>query len=220
MISTISGLLEPAEIAKLVQIASGASFVDGRISAPNNPSKNNRQLDVSSAPYAESSTMLGQALQRNAEFMSLTFARRFAPPLLCKYEKGMAYGAHPDSAYINTRIGPLRSDVSSTIFLSDPNSYEGGALKIHLGDRQVDIKLPAGDAVVYPSTTIHEVTPVTSGVRLVAITFIESQISDEIKRNLLFTLNDIAAIEGSNMDWKNRVQLEHVRHSLHRMWSS
>lgn len=220
MISTISGLLEPAEIAKLVQIASGASFVDGRISAPNNPSKNNRQLDVSSAPYAESSTMLGQALQRNAEFMSLTFARRFAPPLLCKYEKGMAYGAHPDSAYINTRIGPLRSDVSSTIFLSDPNSYEGGALKIHLGDRQVDIKLPAGDAVVYPSTTIHEVTPVTSGVRLVAITFIESQISDEIKRNLLFTLNDIAAIEGGNMDWKNRVQLEHVRHSLHRMWSS
>lgn len=164
--------------------------------------------------------MLGQALQRNAEFMSLTFARRFAPPLLCKYEKGMAYGAHPDSAYINTRIGPLRSDVSSTIFLSDPNSYEGGALKIHLGDRQVDIKLPAGDAVVYPSTTIHEVTPVTSGVRLVAITFIESQISDEIKRNLLFTLNDIAAIEGGNMDWKNRVQLEHVRHSLHRMWSS
>jgi PKHD-type hydroxylase len=220
MISTITGLVEPADVSKLIQIASGASFVDGRISAPNNPMKNNKQLDASSTLYTESSAMLGQALQRNAEFMGLTFARRFAPPLLCKYEKGMAYGAHPDSAYVNTKVGPLRSDVSCTIFLSDPGSYEGGALRIHLGDRQVDVKLPAGDAVVYPSTTIHEVTPVASGFRLVAITFIESQISDEIKRNLLFTLNDVAALEGARMDWQNRIRLEHVRHSLHRMWSS
>lgn len=202
------------------QLASGATFVDGRISAPNNPTKNNRQLDVASSLYAESSTMPGTALQRNPEFMSLTFARRFAPPLICRYENSMAYGAHPDAAYVNTRTGPLRSDVSCTIFLADPGSYEGGALRIHLGDRQVDVKLPAGDAVVYPSTTIHEVTPVTSGVRLVAITFIESQISDETKRNLLFTLNEVAAIEGAKMEWRNRVQLEHVRHSLHRMWSS
>lgn len=202
------------------QLASGATFVDGRISAPNNPTKNNRQLDVASSLYAESSTMLGTALQRNPEFMSLTFARRFAPPLICRYENSMAYGAHPDAAYVNTRTGPLRSDVSCTIFLADPGSYEGGALRIHLGDRQVDVKLPAGDAVVYPSTTIHEVTPVTSGVRLVAITFIESQISDETRRNLLFTLNEVAAIEGAKMEWRNRVQLEHVRHSLHRMWSS
>lgn len=220
MINTISGLLEPAEITNLVHIASAASFVDGRISAPNNPTKINKQVDASSTLHAESSTMLGKALQRNLEFMSLTFARRFAPPLLCKYEKGMAYGAHPDSAYINTRIGPLRSDVSCTIFLSDPSAYDGGSLRIHVGDRQVDIKLPAGDAVVYPSTTIHEVTPVTSGSRLVAITFIESQISDEIKRNLLFALNDVAALEGDKMDWSNRIRLEHVRHSLHRMWSS
>ncbi len=220
MINTISGVLEPAEISKLLQLAAGATFVDGRISAPHNPMKNNRQLDAASGAYAESSAILGEALKRNAEFMSLTFAKRFAPPLLCRYEKSMAYGAHPDSAYINSRIGPLRSDVSCTIFLTDPNSYEGGALRIHLGDGQVNVKLPAGDAVVYPSTTIHEVTPVTAGVRLVAITFIESQIIDEIQRNLLFILNDIAGIEGAKMEWRSRVQLEHVRHSLHRMWSS
>ncbi|MDZ7627188.1 MAG: Fe2+-dependent dioxygenase [Parvularculaceae bacterium] len=220
MIHTISGLLDPAEIARLRQIAASAAFVDGRISAPNNPSKNNRQLDASSAGYAESSAMIGQVMLRNEEFMSLTFARRFAPPLICRYDERMAYGAHPDAAYINTKSGPLRSDVSCTIFLSDPATYEGGALRIHLGDRPVDIKLPAGDAVIYPSTTIHEVTPVTSGVRLVAITFIESQISDEIKRNLMFILNDVAAIEGAKMEWRNRIQLEHVRHMLHRMWSS
>jgi PKHD-type hydroxylase len=220
MINTISGVLEPAEISKLLQLASEATFVDGRISAPNNPMKNNRQVDTASGAYAQSSAILGEALKRNAEFMSLTFAKRFAPPLLCRYETSMAYGAHPDSAYINSRIGPLRSDVSCTIFLTDPGSYEGGALRIHLGDGQINVKLPAGDAVVYPSTTIHEVTPVTAGVRLVAITFIESQIIDEIQRNLLFILNDIAGVEGAKMEWRSRVQLEHVRHSLHRMWSS
>ncbi len=220
MINTISGVLEPAEISKLRQLAAGAAFVDGRISAPNNPTKNNHQLDMATSAYAESSAILGEALKRNAEFMSLTFAKRFAPPLLCRYEQTMAYGAHPDAAYVNSRMGPLRSDVSCTIFLTDPDTYEGGALRVHLGDGQINVKLPAGDAVVYPSTTIHEVTPVTAGVRLVAITFIESQIISEIQRNLLFILNDIAGIEGEKMDWRSRVQLEHVRHSLHRMWSS
>ena len=78
----------------------------------------------------------------------------------------------------------------------------------------------AGSAVVYPSTTIHEVLPVRSGARLVAITFVQSQIVDEKQRELLYTLNEVAALEGLNMQWDNRVRLEHVRHSLHRMWAS
>lgn len=220
MILTIPDVLTPPEIARLRQIAETASFVDGRISAPNNPTKNNTQLDARSAEYQDSAKLLAMALQRSPEFQRFAFLKRFAPPLLCKYQVGMAYGAHPDSAYVNTTIGPLRSDISCTIWLSDPQSYEGGALRIHLGDRSVDVKLPPGAAVVYPSTTIHEVVPVTSGVRLVAITFIESQIIDETKRHLLYLLNEIAALEGNNMAWDNRVQLEHVRHSLHRMWSS
>ena len=82
------------------------------------------------------------------------------------------------------------------------------------------MKGPAGAGVVYPSTTIHEVMPVTAGERLVAITFIQSQIVDERKRELLYVLNEVAALEGLNMQWDNRMRLEHVRHSLHRMWSS
>lgn len=220
MINTISGVLQPAEISRLLDLAAGAVFVDGRVSAPNNPMKNNQQVDVASRQFADSTAMLGAALQRNADFHRITFARRIAPPVLCRYEKSMAYGAHPDAAYVNTPTGPMRSDVSCTIFLANPDSYEGGELRIHLGDHPVDVKLAAGDAVVYPSTTIHEVRPVTAGVRLVAITFIESQIVDETKRNLLFTLNEVAAFEGDKMDWQNRILLEHVRHSLHRMWSA
>ena len=104
--------------------------------------------------------------------------------------------------------------------MSEPDTYEGGELTIHLGSKPVSIKGAAGSAILYPSTTIHEVVPVTSGERLVAITFIESQIMDEKKRYLLYSLNEIAALEGDNISWDNRILLEHVRHSLHRMWST
>lgn len=220
MILTIPQVLTPEEVRRLTSIAATATFVDGRISAPHNPTKVNQQLETQSAAYQESATLLAQALARSPEFQRFAFYKRFAPPLLCKYHPGMRYGAHPDSAYVNSAVGLLRSDVSCTIWLNPPESYEGGALRIRLGDRAIDVKLPPGAAVVYPSTTIHEVLPVTSGERLVAITFIESQIIDETKRHLLYTLNEVAALEGNNISWENRVQLEHVRQSLHRMWSS
>jgi PKHD-type hydroxylase len=111
--------------------------------------------------------------------------------------------------FINVGQSVLRSDISCTIYLSDPESYEGGELTIHLGNRTVAVKLAAGSAVLYPSTTLHEVKPVISGERLVAITFIESQIMDEQKRFLLYQLNEVAALEGYNISWDNRVMLHH-----------
>ncbi len=107
-----------------------------------------------------------------------------------------------------------------TIFLNDPASYQGGELVIHLGAKPVAIKGEPGSAIAYPSTTLHEVRPVTEGERLVAITFIESQIVDERLREILYTLNEVAALEGLKMEWDNRMRLEHVRHSLHRIWST
>lgn len=151
---------------------------------------------------------------------NFAFIQRLAPPLICRYQPGMQYGKHPDTAYLPMQPTPLRSDISCTIFIADPASYDGGELTIHLGSKPVTIKGTRGGAVLYPSTTIHEVRPVTRGERLVAITFIESQICDEKKRDLLYTLNEVAALEGLKMDWDNRVRLEHVRHSLHRMWSA
>ena len=164
--------------------------------------------------------MLMTALGRNEEFRNFAFARRIAPPLICRYGPDMKYGKHPDAAFLPMQPTPLRSDISCTIFLAEPDTYEGGELTIHLGTKPITIKGKAGSAVVYPSTTIHEVQPVKSGERLVAITFIQSQIEDEKKRHLLYLLNEVAALEGLKMDWENRVQLEHVRQSLHRMWAS
>jgi PKHD-type hydroxylase len=220
MFMEIASVLTADELVRLQEIARSAVFIDGRISNPHNPTKQNLQVDMRDSGYQESSRILRDALQRNQEFLRFTFPTRIAAPLLCKYVPGMRYGRHPDSAFLPMQPTPLRSDVSCTIFLSDPSSYEGGELTIHLGSRPISVKGPPGAAVVYPSTTIHEVRPVTTGERLVAITFIQSQIVDERKRELLYVLNEVAALEGLNMQWDNRMRLEHVRHSLHRMWST
>jgi len=105
------------------------------------------------------------------------------------------------------------------VFLNDPASYQGGELVFHLGTRPIAAKGMPGEVIVYPSTTLHEVRPVRSGSRLVSITFIESLIPDEHKRTQLYELNEVAALEGTRMEWSNRVRLETVRMNLMRMWS-
>ena len=220
MFIEVPNLLNAAQIERVRNIAAKANFVDGRISNPHNKTKNNLQLDTSDSLYQESSKILAEAIVQNEAVQNFAFITRFAPPLLCRYEPDMAYGKHADSAFVHVAQTRLRSDLSSTIFLAEPDTYEGGELVMHLGNKSMNVKGPAGSAILYPSTTIHEVLPVTSGERLVAITFIESQIRDEQKRNLLYTLNEVAALEGYNISWDNRVQLQHVSASLHRMWST
>jgi PKHD-type hydroxylase len=145
--------------------------------------------------------------------------QRLAAPSLCRYEAGMKYGAHIDAAYLPIGPQPLRSDVSCTIFISGPDDYQGGDLVAHLGSEIVRVKGNAGSAVFYPSTTVHQVVPVSSGERLVIITFIESQIPDQLQRDMLYSLGEIRALEALKMDWPNRVQLDYVIQNLHRMWS-
>ncbi len=140
-------------------------------------------------------------------------------PTLLRYDVGMKYGEHIDAAFLPVGTQPLRSDVSCTIFIAQPSDYQGGELVIHLGTETARIKGDAGSAVFYPSTRVHEVTPVTAGARLVMITFIESQIPDEIQRELVYTLGEVRALEGLKMDWHNRTQLEYVIANLLRMWS-
>lgn len=220
MFIEIEKLLTATELKRLAEIFESARFMDGRLSNPHNQTKKNLQIDIQDPLYPESVRIVGDALMRSEELRNFAFVNRIASPLLCRYRPDMTYGRHPDSAFLPMKPTPLRSDLSCTVFLSPPESYEGGELTIHLGSKPVAIKGTLGAAALYPSTTIHEVTPVTSGERLVAITFIESQICDERKRDLLYTLNEVAALEGGNISWENRVRLEHVRHSLHRMWST
>ncbi|HEY7752796.1 MAG TPA: Fe2+-dependent dioxygenase [Steroidobacteraceae bacterium] len=219
MFLEIASVLTPAELTRLREIARTSEFVDGRISNPQNQTKNNLQLHGQGGAAKESSLLLAHALRRSEPFRNYTFPNRFAPPLMCRYVPGMSYGRHSDAAFLSVDSALLRADVACTVFIAEPSAYEGGELTIHLGTQSVSVKGAAGSAVVYPSTTIHEVRPVTRGERLVAITFVESQIADERKRDLLYTLNEVVALEGLSLSWDSRVRLEQVRQSLHRMWA-
>jgi PKHD-type hydroxylase len=219
MLLEIKALLTPPEVSRLMALSKELRFVDGRASNPANETKQNLQADHADPKYAESVQIVNTAFGRSREFADFAMPRRVAPPLLCRYEPGMKYGAHADSAMIQVGSGRLRSDLSCTVWIAPPNSYDGGQLSIVVGNRTLTFKGDPGDAIIYPSTTLHEVTPVRSGQRVVSITFIESLIADEHQRTQVYELNEIAALEGLTMKWENRVRLDVVRQNLMRMWA-
>lgn len=219
MFLEIRELLNPQEVARLNALSRELRFVDGKASNPANTTKDNLQADLGDPRYQESTQIVSAAFARSREFRDFAFPKRIAPPLLARYEPGMKYGAHADAALIAVGNTNIRSDLSCTVFISDPSTYEGGELVTHLGTRPVVFKGRPGEAIVYPSTMLHEVRPVRSGQRLVSITFIESLIPDEHRRTQLYELNEVGALEGLKMDWENRVRLEVVRQNLLRMWS-
>jgi PKHD-type hydroxylase len=210
-------LLTEAEIAECRKIAANAPFVDGRITNPHNKTKINEQLHDPQA-YQKSSQLLLNAFGRSEEFRNFAFPSGVAPPLITRYNPGMRYGAHADAAFINLGNTQIRSDLSCTIFLSDPKDYEGGELHIRLGDADLKFKLKPGEAIIYPSDTLHQVIPVTKGERLVAITFIQSRVPDPFERSMLYELNEVAALEGLKMSPDNFSRLQLVQSNLLRYW--
>ena len=154
-------LLTDAEVAECRRIAESAPFVDGRITNPHNKTKVNEQLHDPQA-YQKSSQLLLQAFGRSEEFREFAFPVLIAPPLLTRYHPGMHYGAHADAAYITLPGGVLRSDLSCTVYLTEPKDYDGGELHVRLGDADLKFKLQPGEAIIYPSDTLHQVVPVTT----------------------------------------------------------
>jgi PKHD-type hydroxylase len=219
MFLRIEDFLNTAEVQALAQLATQAQFLDGRRSNPHNPTKLSAIGDPNDPATQKAAQIALAALQRSEEFQNFAFPRRIAGPNFARYEAGMKYGAHTDVAFLPIGPQPLRSDLSCTLFINDPADYQGGELAINLGTETVRIKGKPGCAIFYPSTTIHEVVPVSAGVRLVMITFIESQIPDQMQRDLLYTLGEVRALEGLKIEWRNRVQLEYVIANLHRMWA-
>ena len=219
MFLQIPDLLNAAEVASLRQLAQQARFVDGRTTNPHNATKINVIADQTDPAAQQASQIAFAALQRSEPAINFALPARIAPPQLCRYGVGMTYGAHTDAAFLAVGPQALRSDVSCTVFLSEPGSYQGGELSIYLGSEIVRVKGAPGAAVLYPSTTLHEVAPVSAGERLVLITFIQSRIPDQMHRDLLYKLGEVRALEGLKMDWDNRTQLEHVIANLQRMWA-
>jgi PKHD-type hydroxylase len=213
----ILDLLTAQEVDECRKIAAAAPFVHGRITNPHNSAKDNEQLHEQQA-YQRSSQLLLQAFGRSEEFAEFAFPVTIAPPLLTRYKPGMKYGAHADAAYLQMPGQAIRSDISCTIFLNEPESYEGGSLHVRYGDADIRFKLNPGQAILYPSDTFHEVEPVTEGERLVAITFIQSRIPDPFRRYMLFELNEVAALEGLKMEPENFSRLQLVQANLLRYW--
>lgn len=210
-------VLNRDEIDECRKVAKKGTFSHGRVTNPHNLAKDNEQLHEPQA-YKESATLLHAALMRCEDFINFAFPVAMAPPMITRYQIGHRYGAHADTAFLRLPGGILRSDLSCTLFISDPDSYDGGALRITLGDADVRFKLPPGSAIVYPSDTLHEVEPVTEGERLVAITFIQSRVADPFRRNLLYNLNEVAALEGLKMQPDNYTRLQLVQNQLLRHW--
>jgi PKHD-type hydroxylase len=219
MFLQIPELLNPEELQAVSKIARQVKYLDGRQSNPHNLAKQNSIADTGDPLSQQASQIALIALRRSEHVRNFVFPKRLPAPTISRYASGMKYGAHTDAAFLPLGPEPLRSDVSCTIFISRPDEYQGGELLIHLGTEVVPIKGEAGSAVFYPSTTLHEVVPVKSGERLVMITFIESQIPDQLQREMLYTLGEVRALEGLKMDWRNRTQLEFVIANLQRMWS-
>jgi PKHD-type hydroxylase len=218
MFKLIPDLLSRDDVARLRQIAASAKFTDGRFSNPHSKVKNNLQLHEPAA-YEQAARIILVAMRGHEDFTN--FVRPFftAPPMLTRYTPGMHYGRHTDSAFIQAGTDTIRADVSCTVFLSDPATYEGGALRIDMGGEALRFRGAPGSALVYPSNSLHEVEPVTQGERLVAITFIQSRIRDPFKRHLVYELFEVAALEGYNMSYENMTRLRHVGQELLRSWA-
>jgi PKHD-type hydroxylase len=219
MFLQIENFLSPDEVKSVAEIARQVKFIEGRRSNPHNPTKDSAIGDPNDPMAQKASQIALAAFSRNEEARNFVFPKRLAVPSLVRYDAGMKYGPHIDAAYLPVGPQPLRSDVSCTVFISSPKDYEGGELVVHMGSEILRIKGNAGSVVFYPSTTVHQVVPVSSGERLVIITFIESQIPDQLHRDMLHALNEVRAFEALKMDWRNRTQLDYVIQNLQRMWS-
>jgi PKHD-type hydroxylase len=210
-------LLDADKVARLTEIAASAAWVDGRTTNPTNRGKNNLQLE-SGVAREESGRLLAEALMANAEFNEFALPVAVAPPLLSRYSEGMSYALHADNAYIHLDNSVIRNDLACTVFLADPASYDGGALVIHVGDVKAGFRLPAGHAIAYPATMLHEVEPVTRGERLAAFTFVQSRIADAANRATVSELGALARSERKRLGPDAHARLLVIQQNLLRQW--
>jgi PKHD-type hydroxylase len=224
MLLQVPEVLSPTSVATARRALDTAAWVDGRVTAgPQSAQvKHNLQLAEDDPAARELGADIIQALQRHPLFLAAALPLRVFPPLFNKYEGGGSFGSHVDNAIRQVTGGRerLRTDLSATLFLSDPHEYDGGELTVEDTYGVHQVKLPAGHMVLYPSTSLHHVTPVTRGARISSFFWIQSLIRDDGQRTLLFDLD--TAIQRVTQNLPNdpvTVQLTGVYHNLLRQWA-
>ncbi len=193
MLVTIPDLLTAEEVAYMRQVLEGTAWTDGRDTAGEQAMqvKNNLQLPAESDEARQLGSIVLRALGRNPTYSSAALPLNVLPPMFNRYDVGMTYGAHVDGSIrvLAPSAQRLRTDVSTTIFLTPPEDYDGGELVVHDTYGRHEIKLPAGHAVVYPATSLHSVNPVTRGSRWGSFFWAQSMVRDDWKRHMLYDLD-------------------------------
>jgi PKHD-type hydroxylase len=192
-------ILEREEVDRMLSTLVRQTFVDGKVTAqgPARDAKNNLQVERRGPDLTDLDHIVLSGLRRNEDFQAFAFPQRLLLPIFSRYEPGMEYGSHVDNAVMGTGNEALRSDFAVTLFLSEPDSYDGGELVLEMAVGEQEIKLDAGEAIVYAATTVHRVAPITRGARLAAVTWVQSAVKDERLRAILFDLGTVSKqVEG------------------------
>jgi PKHD-type hydroxylase len=224
MLITVPDLLTSRQVAEAREQLAEADWIDGRVTAGHQSSrvKDNLQLPEDHPAARRLGEMILAALQRNPLFISAALPLRIFPPLFNRYEGGQSFGNHVDNAIrqITGTSFRIRTDLSATLFLSEPDEYDGGELAVEDTYGVHLVKLTAGELVLYPSTSLHHVRPVTRGARLASFFWIQSLVRDDAERTLLFDLDTaIQRINAESSDHPAAVQLTGVYHNLVRRWA-
>lgn len=227
MLMHITGVFSAAELADVRAQLSAADWADGKITAGHQSGQVKRNLQLpQNHPVAVSlGQLLTTQLAHHPTFISAALPARIYPPLFNRYDQGMDFGNHVDNAI---RLDPLtgqylRTDLSATLFLSEPDEYDGGELVMEQADGAKAIKLCAGDMILYPASTVHHIRPVTRGQRLAAFFWVQSLVRDQAQRELLFNLD--LSVQALNQRTDSEINHACVRltatyHNLLRMWAA
>lgn len=223
MLLAIPNVLTAEQVVQARQILEAAEWVDGRATAGHQGArvKDNMQIPVGHPAAVRVGEMIVQALGRNPLFVSAALPLHILPPMFNRYSGGQTFGTHVDGSI---RVMPdgrrIRTDLSATLFFANPDEYDGGELVVEDTYGAKSVKLPAGHMILYPSTSLHHVTPVTRGTRLCSFFWIQSMIRDDGKRSLLFDLDvGLQRLSAEIPAHPGVVQITGVYHNLLRQWA-
>jgi PKHD-type hydroxylase len=223
MLLTIPEVLNAAQVVRAREVLNSAEWVDGRVTAGHQSAraKDNMQLPEGSPAARELGEMILNALGQNPLFISAALPLRVFPPLFNRYQGGQSFGTHIDNALRQVPGTGLRirTDISATLFFTNPDEYDGGELIVEDTYGIHHVKLPSGHMVIYPASSLHHVKPVTRGARIASFFWIQSMIRDDGQRTLLFDLDTaIQQVNQTSSDASTGIRLTGVYHNLLRRW--
>ncbi|MEO7916399.1 MAG: Fe2+-dependent dioxygenase [Dokdonella sp.] len=227
MLLHIPDVLNAAQLTQMRAALESAEWIDGRVTvgAQGAQVKRNKQLDDRSPLRRQLGDIVLTVLAANPLFHAATLPKRILPPRFNRYEGGGEYGFHVDGAVMGLAGSAetseqMRSDVSCTLFLNDPDDYEGGELIVSDMYGEHEVKLPAGDLIVYPSSSLHRVAPVTRGARLASFFWVQSLVRDGEQRGMLLDLDrSIQSLTQAGADSESVLSLTNLYHNLLRRWA-